>query len=302
MNSNQLIDAIGAVNDAAVLDAKAFHYRGDAAARPRFRKMTVGVAAVLAVLLCIVAVAFAVDQEFRAAVLSFFHISAEDHVERVPVEDQPLTGDDAAGKNITVTRVRVPNNGHAANGLFAICSDEIEYKQGSHYDLYKQEGGELVLSARLFGDIIRRMPDDMITFSSDEKLMVHLSCGDADFDILALSAADFPELPEVEEKYSVSLPEKTLRSMIQQTSFAVSTNEARPVHMGELFEIGDNGLTASVWRFAVNRSSGSRAARFPSSRPALRSTRSRRSARTSTLSRPSPSASATFSLKWARPS
>ena len=123
MNSNQLIDAIGAVNDAAVLDAKAFHYRGDAAAaRPRFRKMTVGVAAVLAVLLCIVAVAFAVDQEFRAAVLSFFHISAEDHVERVPVEDQPLTGDDAAGKNITVTRVRVPNNGHAANGLFAICS------------------------------------------------------------------------------------------------------------------------------------------------------------------------------------
>ena len=151
MNSNQLIDAIGAVNDAAVLDAKAFHYRGDAAAaRPRFRKMTVGVAAVLAVLLCIVAVAFAVDQEFRAAVLSFFHISAEDHVERVPVEDQPLTGDDAAGKNITVTRVRVPNNGHAANGLFAICSDEIEYKQGSHYDLYKQEGGELVLSAETF--------------------------------------------------------------------------------------------------------------------------------------------------------
>ena len=256
MNSNQLIDAIGAVNDAAVLDAKAFHYRGDAAARPRFRKMTVGVAAVLAVLLCIVAVAFAVDQEFRAAVLSFFHISAEDHVKRVPVEDQPLTGDDAAGKNITVTRVRVPNNGHAANGLFAICSDEIEYKQGSHYDLYKQEGGELVLSARLFGDIIRRMPDDMITFSSDEKLVVHLSCGDADFDILALSAADFPELPEVEEKYSVSLPEKTLRSMIQQTSFAVSTNEARPVHMGELFEIGDNGLTVVAvdgFRLALRR-------------------------------------------------
>lgn len=38
MNSSQLIDAIGAVNDAAVLDAKAFHYRRDAAARPRFRK------------------------------------------------------------------------------------------------------------------------------------------------------------------------------------------------------------------------------------------------------------------------
>ena len=145
MNSHQLIDAIGAVNDAAVLDAKAFR-REDRAAkeRPRFRRITVGVAAVLAVLLCMAAVAFAVDQEFRAAVLSFFHITAEDRVERVPTEDQPLAGDSTAESVVTVTRVRVPNNGHAADGLFAICSDEIEYRQGSHYDLYKQERGELV--------------------------------------------------------------------------------------------------------------------------------------------------------------
>ena len=52
------------------------------------------------------------------------------------------------------------------------------------------EGGDIVLNARLFGDIIRRMPDDMITFTADEKMMVHVSCGDADFDILGLSAAD----------------------------------------------------------------------------------------------------------------
>ena len=42
------------------------------------------------------------------------------------------------------------------------------------------EGGDIVLNARLFGDIIRRMPDDMITFTADEKMMVHVSCGDAD--------------------------------------------------------------------------------------------------------------------------
>ena len=52
------------------------------------------------------------------------------------------------------------------------------------------EGGDIVLNARLFGDIIRRMPDDVITFTADDKLRVHLSCGDADFDILGLSAAD----------------------------------------------------------------------------------------------------------------
>ncbi|MET0018125.1 DNA polymerase III subunit beta [Oscillibacter sp.] len=105
------------------------------------------------------------------------------------------------------------------------------------------EPGALVLNARLFGDIIRRMPDDVITFSSDEKLVVHLKCGDADFNIMGLSAADYPELPDVEDEYSVFIQQKTLRSMIEETLFAVSTNESRPVHTGSLFEINEQGLT-----------------------------------------------------------
>lgn len=117
-------------------------------------------------------------------------------------------------------------------------------------------GGSLVLSARLFGDIIRKMPDDMVVFSSDEHLNVKLTCGDASFDILAISAADYPDLPEVEDQYSVSIQQKILRAMIGQTSFAVSTNEARPVHTGSLFEIAENGLTmVSVdgFRLAMRR-------------------------------------------------
>ena len=106
-----------------------------------------------------------------------------------------------------------------------------------------REEGRIVLNARLFGDIIRRMPDDIIVFSADEKYMVHLSCGDASFDILGLSADDYPELPAVDDEYSVTLPQKTLKAMIGQTAFAVSTNESRPVHTGSLFEIDDTGLT-----------------------------------------------------------
>lgn len=118
------------------------------------------------------------------------------------------------------------------------------------------ESGELVLNARLFGDIIRKMPDDVITFSSDERMTVHLHCGDADFDIMGLSAAEYPELPEVEDEYAVSLQQRTLRSMIDETLFAVSTNESRPVHTGSLFEISDEGLTVvSVdgFRLAVRK-------------------------------------------------
>ena len=103
--------------------------------------------------------------------------------------------------------------------------------------------GEIVLNARLFGDIIRRMPDDVVVFSADDKLTVHVSCGDADFDISGISAADYPELPEVEDEYGIAIQQKVLRDMIDQTAFAVSTNEARPVHTGALFEISDMGLT-----------------------------------------------------------
>ena len=118
------------------------------------------------------------------------------------------------------------------------------------------EGGDIVLNARLFGDIIRRMPDDIVTFSADDKLMVHLACGDAAFDILGLSASDYPEMPEVEEQYSVSIQQKSLRAMIEETAFAVSTNESRPVHTGALFEINEKGLTMVAvdgFRLAIRR-------------------------------------------------
>ena len=118
------------------------------------------------------------------------------------------------------------------------------------------EGGDIVLNARLFGDIIRRMPDDVVTFTADDRQMVHLSCGDADFDILGLSAADYPDLPEVEDEYAVSIQQKVLRTMIEEVAFAVSTNESRPVHTGALFEITDAGLTMVAvdgFRLAVRR-------------------------------------------------
>lgn len=119
-----------------------------------------------------------------------------------------------------------------------------------------REGGRIVLSARLFGDIIRKMPDDVIVFSADEKFMVTLTCGDARFEILGLSADDYPEMPEVDDEYTFTIQQGILKAMINQTSFAVSTNENRPIHTGTLFEVGIDGVTAvSVdgFRLALRR-------------------------------------------------
>ena len=140
------------------------------------------------------------------------------------------------------------------------------------------QGGDIVLNARLFGDIIRRMPDDVVTFTSDEKQVVHLHCGDADFDIVGLSAADYPDLPEVEDEYAVSIQQKVLRAMIEETAFAVSTNESRPVHTGLCLRSRTRALpwwrwTASAWPSAGSPWKRSRAAPSPSWPPAPPSTR-----------------------------
>ena len=153
--------------------------------------------------------------------------------------------------NTTSRAVAAKSSIPALEGLLLQCGDGVltvsgyNMQTGIRTNVFANvvEGGDIVLNARLFGDIIRRMPDDMITFTADEKMMVHVSCGDADFDILGLSAADYPDLPEVEDEYAVSMQQKVLRSMIEEVAFAVSTNESRPVHTGALFEIADMSLS-----------------------------------------------------------
>ena len=118
-----------------------------------------------------------------------------------------------------------------------------------------QAGGSLVLSARLFGEIVRKMPDDVVVFSSDN-YMVNVKCGLSEFNILGTDPEEFPELPTVDQQNALTLPQPTLRSMISQTLFAVSDNESRPVHTGSLFEVDDTGLTVvSVdgYRLALRR-------------------------------------------------
>ncbi|MCI5705417.1 DNA polymerase III subunit beta [Candidatus Pseudoscillospira sp. SGI.172] len=117
------------------------------------------------------------------------------------------------------------------------------------------EGGSLVLSSRLFGEIVRRLPDDMVTFSSED-LTVHIQCGMSEFNIQGIDPEEFPELPAVERQNALELPQSTLADMIGRTLFAVSDNESRPILTGSLFEvIGDTLAVVSVdgQRLAIRR-------------------------------------------------
>ncbi|MCI8537103.1 MAG: DNA polymerase III subunit beta [Oscillospiraceae bacterium] len=118
------------------------------------------------------------------------------------------------------------------------------------------EEGALVLSARLFGDIIRKLPDDIVVLSS-QNYTVNIKCGMSEFNILATDAEEFPELPSVDYQNTLELPQSTLKSMISQTLFAVSDNESRPIHTGSLFELNEETQLTIVsvdgYRLALRR-------------------------------------------------
>lgn len=105
------------------------------------------------------------------------------------------------------------------------------------------EAGSVVISARLFDSIVRSLPDEIVTVVADDNNMTRICCGNADFSIMGMFSDSYPELPSVEHQKSVSIPQKTLREMINQTLFAVSDNEARPVYTGALFEIEEKLLS-----------------------------------------------------------
>ena len=103
--------------------------------------------------------------------------------------------------------------------------------------------GVVVVGARLFGEMIRRLPDGIVTVSSDEKDNISVKCGKSQFNILGISAEDYPELPSFDTVNSIRLPQRILKDMINKTIFAVSTDEARPIYTGTLFEVEENRLT-----------------------------------------------------------
>jgi len=116
--------------------------------------------------------------------------------------------------------------------------------------------GGIVLNARLFGEIIRKMPGQYITVSVNSGFVATISSEMSEFEILGSPISDYPELPLVDGNDSIEIGETLLKKMISQTNFAVSDNESRPIHTGALFETTDGQLTIVAvdgYRLALRR-------------------------------------------------
>ena len=104
--------------------------------------------------------------------------------------------------------------------------------------------GDCILPAKLFGDIVRRLPEGPVTVVVDDSYKVSIRAGYASFTISAESAEDYPELPDVNDGRAIYIPQNRLKELISGTIFAVSENQGRPIHTGVKFEVTDDAITA----------------------------------------------------------
>ena len=104
------------------------------------------------------------------------------------------------------------------------------------------EEGSIVLQAKYFPDIVRKLPEKMVEIEVDTSLKVTIRSGKAEFNLNGQDAEEYPHLPQLQTDDSFEMPTDLLKNMIKQTVFAVSTMETRPILTGVKFKLENNTL------------------------------------------------------------
>ena len=102
--------------------------------------------------------------------------------------------------------------------------------------------GKIALEAKLFSEIVRKLPDSEVSIQTDDSYRALIKCEKAKFNIAGKSGEDFSYLPEIEKTQMISLSQFSLKEIIRQTIFSIADNENNRLMTGELFEINGNEL------------------------------------------------------------
>ncbi|MBQ2676896.1 MAG: DNA polymerase III subunit beta [Clostridia bacterium] len=130
----------------------------------------------------------------------------------------------------------------AENNLITMSGYDLEIAITTTCQANIVNEGSVILNARLFGEILKKIPGDKVEIETDNKLSARISSGATEFSIMAMAAEEYPELPAINDNSSIEIDCEILRSMVSQTIFAVSTTDIKPVHTGILFEVDDDNL------------------------------------------------------------
>ena len=130
----------------------------------------------------------------------------------------------------------------AVDNKLTLVGNNLELGIESTIDADVISDGYIALEAKIFSEIIRRMPGEVVEISSDENYMTSIVSEKSKFQIAAQSGKDFPALPDVEKVNVCTVNQLDLKEMIRQTIFSVAQDETRPILTGEMLQIKNNSL------------------------------------------------------------
>ncbi|WP_027628370.1 DNA polymerase III subunit beta [Ruminiclostridium cellobioparum] len=143
-----------------------------------------------------------------------------------------------------------------ADEKFKLTGNDLEIGIECFVEADIRETGSIVINSKIFGDIVRRLPDSEVLIEVKENNLVIVECENSHFEIKGINPNGYPALPNVDKENVLTLTQGKLKDMIRQTVFAVGTDENRPVLTGSLIEVKDKELVVvsiDGFRLALRR-------------------------------------------------
>ena len=125
----------------------------------------------------------------------------------------------------------------ATNGEIKLTANDMELGIETTIEGQIVEKGIIALDAKMFLEIVRKLPDSDITIETDASFKTVITCEKAKFTIIGKSGEDFSYLPAVEKDDSIVMSQFTLKEVVRQTIFSISDNDNNKLMTGELFDI-----------------------------------------------------------------
>lgn len=146
---------------------------------------------------------------------------------------------------LTGMKIEALQNGIALTGSDSDITIQsfIPIEEDGIVQVEEIEVGTIVLHARYFPEIIKKLPEKTVEFSVDENSKVTIRSGKAEFNLNGLDAEEYPQLPLLQTDESFELPTDLLKSLIKQTVFAVSTMETRPILTGVKLSFSNDAIS-----------------------------------------------------------
>jgi len=130
----------------------------------------------------------------------------------------------------------------ASRGVITLTANDMELGIETTIEGNIVEKGIIALDAKIFLEIVRKLPDSDITIETDSSFKTTITCEKAKFNIIGKSGEDFSYLPIVEREENISISQFTLKEVVRQTIFSISDNDNNKLMTGELFDIDGNEL------------------------------------------------------------